>query len=72
MIKNIKIDENTAKDIAISKINCIIDNRFGEDENIIEIISKNYEWEINGGYFYMICTVELTENIAKEMPFETN
>jgi similar to stage IV sporulation protein len=71
-MKNIKIDENTAKDIAISKINCIIDNRFGADENIIGIKSKNYKGESANGYFHMICTVELIENIAKEMPFETN
>jgi regulator of sigma D len=71
-IKNVKIDENTAKDIAISKISSIIDNRFGEDENIIEIISQNYEEEVTDDYFYMICMVDLIENIAKELPFDVD
>jgi similar to stage IV sporulation protein len=71
-LKNIKIDENTAKDIAISKINCIIDSRFDSDENIVEIKSKNYEGEIKDDHFYMKCTVGCVENIAQEMPFGTN
>jgi len=71
-LKNVKIDENTAKDIAISKINCIIDSRFDSDENIVEIKSKNYEGAIKDDHFYMKCTVECIENIAKEMPFETD
>lgn len=79
-LKNIKIDENTAKDIAISKINCIIDSMFGGDENIVEIKSKNYEGELynenehdkNKSYYYMKCTVDCVENIAEEMPFNTN
>ncbi|MCL1859649.1 MAG: sporulation protein YqfD [Oscillospiraceae bacterium] len=70
--KNIKLTENSAKDIAISKINCIIDNRFGGDENIVEIKSRNYEGEIYDGYYYMKCTVDCVENIAKEMPFEAH
>jgi len=70
--KNIKMDENTAKDIAISKINCIIDSRFGNDENIVEIKSQNYEGEIYDDHYYMKCTVDCIENIAKEMPFDTN
>ena len=70
--KNIKIDENTAKDIAISKINCIIDNRFGNDENIVEIKAQNFEGEIYDDHYYMKCTVGCIENIAKEMPFEAN
>ena len=72
IFKNTKIDENIAKDIAISKINCIIDSRFGGDENIIEIKSKNYEGEIKDDHFYMKCTIECVENIAKEMPFGAN
>jgi len=70
--KNIKIDENTAKDIAISKINCIINSRFNNDENIAEIKSKNYEGELNDDHFYMKCSVDCIENIAKEMPFGIN
>ena len=70
--ENIKIDEKTAKDIAISKINSIIDNRFGCDENIVEIKSRSCEREITDDYFYMKCTVECIENIAKEVPFDTN
>ena len=70
--KNIKLDENKAKDIAISKINCIIDNSFGNDENIVEIKSKSYEGEITDEYYYIKCTVDCIENIAKEMPFDTN
>ncbi|MCL2095838.1 MAG: sporulation protein YqfD [Oscillospiraceae bacterium] len=65
-IKNKKISRNTAKDIAISKINSIIDSRFGSDENIIDIKSKHFEEEITEDYFYMSCTVELIENIAEE------
>ena len=75
-VKNIKIDENTAKALAISKINCIIDSEFGGDENIIEIKSKNYEGEYCNeqaqNYYYMKCTVDCVENIAEEMPFDTN
>ena len=71
-VEDKKIDENTAKDIAISKINGIIDNRFGGDKNIIEIVSKNYEEEISDDYFYMRCSVGCIENIAKEMPFDAN
>lgn len=71
-IKNIKLDEKSAKDIAISKINSIIDSRFGDDKNIIEIVAQNYEEEVTDDYFYMKCTVELIENIAKELPFDAD
>jgi len=69
---NINLDENTAKALAISKINSIIDNRFGKNENIIEITSQTYEGELYDDFYYMICTVDCIENIAKELPFETN
>lgn len=68
--KKIKLDEKTAKDIAISKINSIIDSRFGGDENIIEIKSVYYDEEIADDYFYMMCTVDLIENIAEEAMFD--
>ena len=70
--KNIKLNENTAKDIAISKINCIIDSRFGGDKNIADIISRNYEGEVIDEYYYMKCMVDCIENIAKEVPFEAD
>ncbi|MCL2772379.1 MAG: sporulation protein YqfD [Oscillospiraceae bacterium] len=71
--KEIIIDEETAKDIAISKINGIIESRFENDKDIVEIKSKNfYGGEIKDDYYYMKCEVECIENIAKEVPFNTN
>ena len=70
-LKTVKIDENIAKDIAIFKINSIIDDRF-HDENIVEINSRVYEYEITEDYYYLKCVVYCVENIAKEMPFESN
>lgn len=70
--KEVYIDEETAKEIAIAKINGIIENKFGNDENITEIKRGNYTGEITDGYYYMKCEIECVENIAKEMPFDIN
>jgi len=71
--KERNINEETAKVLAISKINGIIESRFENDKDIVEIKSKNFsEGEMKDGYYYMECEVECIENIAKEVPFNTN
>ena len=68
----INIDEETAKKIAAAKISGIIENKFENDKNIVEIKASDYEWKTIDDYYYMKCEIECIENIAKEMPFETN
>ena|GEM_PF-1486767 len=65
------ISEEEAEKIAYAKIEQIIAGKFDKDENIIEITGKTYEGKLAGDYYYIICLVDLIENIAQEARLET-